>query len=518
MSVPRLLSALAGGLLALSALPAAAASLSCGSYSAEEGSARFVIESSSQATMRYEGLAPTQYVIRQQGNTLHAADVSNGFSTEYSLSSDGKRITGSLGDYVLEASSRCKSAPTPAANSCRADIDSCIENASAATPQQLRQWCREDLPFACERLLSSYRNEAQAALQAATPDPDLEEPAVCKEGTPQYSEAACLAAAKEVLGIAMAKALVGAFGSNSAVLPEPRLNELLQLCRSHPDAGFCSEVADAHWDAGRYLPAREALQLACKAGADEMTCKRAQALAALSAADLDVGPASSLPCGDYKASTGLMDALGFGNDGLVTMGMGSELRARLQDGAIHIRHDKGGDFVLKPLRNGGLLGIDSWNRYAVYQRTGGNNHCSAPKVFVELPLPQDCPVGSDPQACCNSGKLQGCNTLGHRHSLAGDWQAAAPYYQKLCQAGVRVGCENLRSVYENTGDEDIPGKLLSICKRDGKGTHVACDVYETTNWAMAGLGAQLMRAAEDLDNEEDADAPAPPSKGKSLRK
>ena len=79
-------------------------------------------------------------------------------------------------------------------------------------------------------------------------------------------------------------------------------------------------------------------------------------------------------------------------------------------------------------------------------------------------------------------------------------------------------CENLRTVYENTGDEDIPGKLLSICKRDGKGTHVACDVYETTNWAMAGLGAQLMRAAEDLENEEEAEAPAASSKGKSLRK
>ena len=169
MSVPRYLSAIASGLLALSALPAAAATLSCGSYTAEEGSARFVIESGSQASMRYEGLAPTQYVIRQQGSTLHAADVSNGFSTEYSLSRDGKRITGTLGDYVLDATSSCKTAPTPAANSCRADIDSCIDNASSATPQQLSQWCQEDLPFACERLLSSYRDEAQAAQQAATP-------------------------------------------------------------------------------------------------------------------------------------------------------------------------------------------------------------------------------------------------------------------------------------------------------------------------------------------------------------
>ena len=117
MSVPRYLSAIASGLLALNALPAAAATLSCGSYTAEEGSARFVVESSSQASMRYEGLAPTQYVIRQQGSTLHAADVSNGFSTEYSLSGDGKRITGSLGDYVLDASSSCKTSNSGRASS-----------------------------------------------------------------------------------------------------------------------------------------------------------------------------------------------------------------------------------------------------------------------------------------------------------------------------------------------------------------------------------------------------------------
>lgn len=515
MSALRLLSLLAMPLLAAMALPAAAAMLGCGSYNAEQGTARFVVESSDKATLYYTGLAPTRYLIRQQGSTLHVADVSNGFTTEYVLSADGKHIAGSLGDYTRDTTATCKATTPPPAGSCRADIDHCIETAGSATPPQLAQWCREDLPFACERLLSAYRDEAESARHIAEPDPSLEEPPVCKEGTPRYDEAACTAAAREVLGMALAKALAGAMSNPQAVLPEARLDELLQLCRSHPDGSFCDKVADAHWDAGRYLPAGEALQLACKAGGDDSTCKRANGLAALRADDLATVQASALPCGDYAAGTGLMDELSFGDYGMVGVGMGSELRARLQDGAIHIRHDKSGDFVLQPLANGGLLGVDEWNRYAVYKRTGGGSQCRAPVVYVELPLPQDCPLGNNAEACCSSGKLQGCNALGHRHALAGDWQAAAPYYLKLCQAGIRVGCENLRSVYENTGDEDIPGKLLAACKRDGKGTHVACDVYESSNWALLGLGAQLQRAADGLDDDE-----APPATGnrKSLRK
>lgn len=132
--------------------------------------------------------------------------------------------------------------------------------------------------------------------------------------------------------------------------------------------------------------------------------------------------------------------------------------------------------------------------------------------FIELPLPQDCPSGDDPAACCSSGKLAGCEVMGRRSVVAGDWQAAARYYLTLCQAGVRAGCESLRTVYANGEDEDLPGKLLALCRRDGTGTHVACDVHATTNWAQLGLGAQLVRAAADADQSGSAaDAPPTPS-------
>ncbi|MGH8053731.1 MAG: hypothetical protein ACREP4_07410 [Stenotrophomonas sp.] len=507
-------------LLSLIALPAAAAtSLACGSYKEVDGSAHFVIESPQHAVRTYDGQPPIHYLIRQQAQVLHVADLSNGFSDDYTISTDGKRIGATLADYVLDVPARCKAAPQPAAGSCRADIDHCITAASSASPQQLTQWCREDLPFACERLISAYQRQAQAQQQAATPDPDLEEPEVCKETSPTFDEDACRTAAREVLGIAFAKSLLGSLSGAAVPLADAPLGELLQLCRAHPDASFCDKVAEAHWDAARYAQAADALQLACKAGGDDHLCQRAHGLAAMSAADLAPVAASTLPCGDYTAATGLMSELSFGDQGIVAMGFGSELRARLENDVVHIRHDKGGDFVLKPLRNGSLLGIDQWNRYAVYQRTGGAATCSAPTVYVELPLPQDCPIGQDAQACCDSGKLAGCNAMGHRKALAGDWQAAAPYYLKLCQAGVRAGCENLRSVYENTGDEDLPGKLLSVCNRDGKGTHVACDVYATSNWALLGMSMQLRRATEDVDDEDATEtAPAPASTRKSFRK
>ena len=506
-------------ILLLPALPAMAATpLACGSYQAADRDARFVIESPTQAVQLQDGQAPTRYLIRQQGQTLHAADLSAGFGADYTLSADGKRIGGLSGDYVLHETTRCKTALAPPANSCRADIDTCMDAAYNTAPAQLRQWCQEDLPFACERLLSSYGEQARASQASNLPKPDLTEPAACKEDTPAFDEDACRAAAREVLGQALAQAMAGVFTDGTQpALPATQLDEVLQLCRQHPDAGFCNKVADAHLDAGQYLGARAALQLACTAGNEERTCQRAQTLHGLGTADLVAVAATALPCGDYSADSGLIDALSFGDQGLVSMLGNGVLRARLQDGAVHIRHDKGGDFVLQPLADGRLLGVDTWSRYALYQRNGGATHCDAPVQYVETPLPQDCPLGSDPQACCAAGKLQGCNTLGHHKALAGDWDGAAPYYLNLCRAGVRASCENLRTVYENTGDEDIPGKLLALCKQDGKGTHVACDLHETTDWAMLGLDAQLMQMQAVEPVEADA-TPTDAGNRKSPRK
>ncbi len=496
----------------LLALPALAAPVACGTY---RGTGHdFVVENATQARTEGGGLsAPTRALLRQQGNLLHVADISNGHVTQYTVSDEGRQLETGLGRLTLVEPAAC-TAPAPAspASSCRADIAGCIRQSGSASTPQLRQWCGEDLPFACSQLLSNYL--AQAGGMPDTPP----KPPECEEGTPEFNADACRAAANAVLGMALA----AIFGSDAAaVLPDTQLEELRVLCRAHPDGYFCAKVADAHWNAGHYLPARDALHLACTPGGHAQACEQADALAAITATDLAAASPTILPCGDYAASAGLLDQLTFADAGQVVLPMSNApLRARLEGGMVRIRHDKGGDFVLKPLSGGRLLlGVDDWNRYALYRRTGGSSTCSAPVGFVEIPLPQDCPLGSDPQACCDAGKLQGCNALGHSKALVGDWPGAIPHYRRLCEAGVRAGCENLRSAYENTGEESIPQTLHGICAHDGKGTHVACDVEATTDWAMLALGTALMRAIEEIDIAPGDEAAKPePAGSKSLRK
>lgn len=497
--------------------------LSCGSYKTESGYSELVIESANRAVRRNQDMTPTPYLIEQHGQTLQVADLASGFSSEYRISADGRKISDSFNDYVLSKAATCKAATPAAANSCRADIGQCIAQAGSATPVQLQQWCREDLPFACTQLLHDYQQAARAATQTPPDDPDLLEPDVCKENSSTFNEQACQEAASEAIAKAMGKLLLGGLNRAAAVLPAAQLAELMQLCRSQPNGDFCSSVAEVHWDAGQYLLARDALQLACSPGQNSSACGKAAGLTDLRQSDLSAAPASVLPCGDYRASTGLIDELGFGDRGLVALSLGSQLRARLENGRVHLRHDKGDDFVFRSLDRQRLLGIDQWNRYALYQREGGAEHCSAPVLYLEVPLQQDCPSGassSGAQACCDAGKMQGCNTIGHQKALAGDWQGAAPYYLKMCSAGLRVGCENLVSVYGNTGDERIRGTITELCRRDASGTHVACDIDATSNWSMLALGAALSRAAQDIDDDTAADEPAavPHSNHKSLKK
>lgn len=491
-----------------------AATLTCGSYQTTDGHAELIVESPTRAIRRSSGMTPTPYLIQQHDQTLEVTDLSAGFSSEYSLSVDGTTISYRFNDYALTQAATCKPTIAAPAGSCRADIGQCITHASNATPAQLQQWCSEDLPFACNQLLENYQ---QAASATAADDPELIEPDVCKENSAAFDEQRCRDAASEVMGKAMAKMLLGGLNPANVVLASPQLAELMQLCRRHPNGDFCSSVAEAHWDAGLYLLARDAFELACSPGAHPNACDKAAGLATLRSGDQDAAPASELPCGDYRAASGLMDELSFGDRGLVALSLGSQLRARLDNGRVHLRHDKGDDFVFRLLAGQRLLGIDQWNRYALYQRDGGAEHCSAPVVYAELPLQQDCPTGAA-QACCDAGRMQGCNAMGHQNALSGDWQAAAPYYLKMCSAGVRAGCENLVSVYGNTGDDRIPEAIADLCKSDANGTHVACDIEATSNWPMLGLGAAFDRAAQEIENAGDADEPTAPQSRQDRRK
>ncbi len=142
--------------------------------------------------------------------------------------------------------------------------------------------------------------------------------------------------------------------------------------------------------------------------------------------------------------------------------------------------------MLQPLANGNLVGIDHDNRFGYYERMDkAASQCQPPAVFVEIPQPLDCPTVArkgGAAACCDDGKLLGCKVAGEELHRADKWQQAQPYFIKLCSAGVRDGCLGLAAGYVHTGDPKVPQTMAAICAKDGKGTHVACDVDATRNW------------------------------------
>lgn len=506
--------------LACASLPAAAQSLLCGTFKADDTGTTITLESPNQGVRQIPGMAPEPYLVHRLGNELKMADLDSGGISTLTLSEGGRHLSDGVNEYTLVTPATCRPVTVFAPNTCRAEIASCMTDMTFASNDKLRQWCDEDVPAACSRLLGNYDSEARAAARAAPPadeDPDLAEPDVCKPNSGKYDEAACQQAAGEAMAKAMAKALMGALGNSvAAPLPAAQLDEITGLCRAQRTGTFCTKAAAALWDAGRLADARDALQRACSRGKDPRACEQAAPLASLSARELVTVPVTVLPCGTYTAERGLIDQLAFGDGGLVDTGLGGGLRARLEAGDVRVRHDKGGDFVFQRLANGDLVGSDSWNQYSRYRRSGGPTQCAPPVVFVETRLPLDCPAAGTAQGardCCDAGKLQGCNAAGHHLALGERWADAAPYYLKLCTAGVREGCENLATVYQHTGDDAIPASIQQLCERDGKGTHVACDVHATRNWEALKLGADLEGLAERLATEaeaaeDDADADA----------
>lgn len=382
---------------------------------------------------------------------------------------------------------------------------------SAESPRLL-QWCEQGTDAACSQLLREWDREArQADPRPPNADPDLQEPAVCKENTPDYDADACMVAAEAAASKAIGMALVGIFDQREVVLPAARRETLQRLCLAHPKGEFCRELADAQWKAEDYTHALEALQAGCRAG-DARACELHAPLQALGVPPTPL-PATALPCGEYRADGGLLDTLDFGDGGLVGFGLGTQARARLEDGTIRLRHDRGSDFAFRLLPGGRLVGMDQWTRMRVYQRSGGSAVCTPPVTFNEIPLPRDCPqVTTDAaaEACCAAGKLQGCNARGNQLALAGDWVKAASQYRTVCQAGVREGCENLVSAQENSPQIDARAQLTQLCT-DGGHTHVACDLLATRNWALLEMGRSVEAAQSAADHlaQPQADPPRP---------
>lgn len=519
--------------LLLAAPMAAAQSPQCGLFKADEGSSTLRISSPNRGEQKHFGSAPAPVAFQHIDGKLQLVSLEYGLPSALQVRDNGHTVEVEGTVYTLRAPAQCAAAAAPAAGSCLADAAACLDNRTIAPLSVLESACQEGVPGMCLQLADRWRDEAtpsvetdpavkKAALDAALSGIEL--PAACHDSGFERGTPACAAAleaapavqeqlVKAAMTAAMTEALVTmAAPPHTVIVPAERRQQLLQLCRKVPQGGFCTRVAELSWDAGDPLQAVQALTAACTSDNDTATCERLPALLAVGTS-LRPQPATALPCGNYRAEGGLMDTLDFGDAGLVGVGWSSHLRARVEAGDIRIRHDQGGDFVVRPLPGGQLLGLDTWTRFQVFTPTGeGAARCSTPKQFNVLPLPQDCPLaladGGGAEACCAQGKLQGCNILGNRFALSGHWLQAAEHYTTVCRAGVREGCQNLVTAQGNGAGVDARGVLQELCNADHSGLHVACDVLGTQNWELIVLGGALQKAANDTAVD---DAPAPRS-------
>lgn len=485
--------------LAAASLPAAAQSMACGTYLQDDGTASLTIESEALGFLSGPYQATERLRLARQDNLLGTGNLSTGRLENWEFSDDDRTVTGGYHTFHLKQAAACKPVPDMVEGSCMADTSDCLEALPEAAPAQLHAWCSEGVEAACTQLQETYQRQAKEAQpQRAQAEPQM--PPYCRDDASPEEGEACMAVMKAMAGELMGRAVMGLERTLDAPLPAPQLDELAALCTHQQGEAFCSNVAEALWNGGRLQQAQQALQRSCAQREGTYACGPLKELAPLTtqpASALTPVAATALPCGRFEAGYGLLSNLRFLDGGLVeVMGVGTRLRARVQDGRILMSRDVGSDFVLQPLSNGALAGMDKDNRYGYYQRmdTSATSCQPPPSAFVEIPQPLDCPIlarKGGAASCCNDGKLLGCKVAGEALHAAEKWAQATPYFIKLCSAGVRDGCLGLAAGYAHTADPKVPQAMAAICAKDGKGTHVACDVDATRDWAGMKAEAAL---------------------------
>lgn len=508
----------------------------CGVFEDEGGNNQLRVDGPDRGVEKGSYISDRPFVVQRSEGSLNLVDLTFGLVSELEVQRDGRALQKDGKRYRLTQSAACMPPAEHAPGSCLADARQCLYNHHELSLPALESGCAEGVPQLCQRLPERYREadqapgsdtptEAQIAVIQATMEKamaGMDFPRQCRDDDPAADAEACMAIMEErpelveavataIRTASMAAGMVELFSpADKPTLSDARLQRLQGLCTQVGETGFCREVATLQWTAGNLQEGREALQVACDGG-DETSCRQATALLQLGG-DLMPHPASAVPCGHYVASGGLLDELTFGDGGMVEVGFGSRVRARVQDGQIRMRHERGGDYVLQSLANGDLLGLDDSMRFERFQRQPGDAQCSAPLVFDAVPFPQDCPrapIDGEAEACCAAGKMQGCHVLGSRAAMSGTWIEASEHYQKVCQAGIREGCENLASVMENSSRVDVRPMLETLCEADGSGRHVACDVLATRNWELLEAAQALERALRESSAGDGQARPAP---------
>ena len=333
------------------------------------------------------------------GNRLVLRDLDTGASTEYTVQPDGTRFeTGGNAPfrerYVQEKSASCSGQDRPAQAACKNDAGACCaagdEFACVTVASNkgdaiaLQNLCSKGLPMACAKL-ADVRDREVARRASNTTD---KAPAECART--ETSEEKCGSLLSRSLLSQMSDVVRDPQQHSTQPWPKAYIDEQLNACRKIDTPGLCNRVAERLWDAGQYLQAKAVLDDACRRRLSQEACQASEGLKKLPPQLTPAKATKVLPCGHYVAANklGLMREIEFGDRGSANTPQ-AQMRARISDGAVRIRHDKGDDFVLRPLSNQWLLGADPWHRYALFERRGGKAKCTPPTAKDERSLGGD---------------------------------------------------------------------------------------------------------------------------------
>ncbi len=466
----------------------------CGDFVEPESQYRTVFKSDGSAQeLNAQGFVQSALYHYQERDRLYLRNMENTSAKVFKLSADGKNLTPLDTQWDKPAVANLPYACKPQQDlkrllvkvcdygnetqCCQAgDSDACLENTRKQNDiAALKKVCAERAD-GCIALIDAYESGPQPQEETgANPQEDLQK-----------------------LGKALSQFNLYA---EKKPLSNEQLSELGQACERWQTPELCRKVNSHLWRGGKYSAARDLLKQRCELKLDEQACENYKSMASLTFS-ATLPAATELPCGLYKSLGGSLSGdLDFQDRGLIPLGLGAIVRARLEEGRIKMRHDKGGDFIVAQLDANTLLGIDEWNEFAVYRRvTAPAQACAAPVVYKEVPLSDSCGLDKDPVDCCKTGDTQGCNRLGTMAGLSGKWVEAAGYYGKVCAAGVRIGCENwVRTVGETGNSDDVSKGLKTLCDKDPQ--HVACDVLESGSLnqmsGMHGLESMLKELSQE---------------------
>lgn len=302
---------------------AAPAVLPCGDYRTADGGIALVLTTPATGYRQLDGQEREPLWIDRSAAQPRLLLLDDGVAQPLHVSDDGRILDDGVVSYTLHTAQACAAPPTPAQGSCQAAGSHCFARLPGAPLAQLQRACDEGVGAACSALLQQTRDGA-------------------RDATGQVDEGLQRAAADD-----------------AAALPTTARAWLQQRCLQQRGGRFCTEVAEQQLIALDPALAVQALQVVCEGGRVS-ACERIAPLRGLDAG-LRLVPLQQVPCGRYQAD-------GYVNS---TLEIGDGTRAHLHDGAVQLQQD-GETLVLRQLRNGDLLGMDTHTGYRRYRQVPGS--------------------------------------------------------------------------------------------------------------------------------------------------